>query len=537
MKYSFHIGIALSLLCVSAAFAGCSKDSLTKAVDTKEYGNIRISPVITRANEVNFSSGDQVGLSITRGTETYATNQLMTYSGDEFTSTLAWYPEGADSSVFSAYYPYQSSGVPTSFSVKTDQTSGIWPSDLMAAHKSGVLPSENAVSMVFKHQLTKLVILLTNDSKLTISSVTLENSIPTAKVDIPNTTVTVDKSAAAASIKAYSVSATQYEAIVVPQTVVFKLTVSAVNGKELSQRTAEVTLKAGAQYSISATVLPEDLKVKISGDIETWSDEGEIGKYQVPFEEHDGYFLYDNDKYPTVTLSNGQTWMNSPMHYVPDGYTPSQDPTSGAHIYYPYTSNGTAVTVQTSADSIAKYGYLYDFQAAFNQEVTPDNYTTFEGVQGICPKGWHVPTWSDYMKLVGYSVSKTVGSSATVTDATALFYNSTYNGAKVTDAEAGGWKFFFSGYVMKNTLTANASYQALTVSATNSTYTRYYGRHSLNYEITSTPYNVRNAGTDTQNIQFMGLLCAFSKALWPEGKLSLSYANYLSGNALRCVKN
>ena len=39
------------------------------------------------------------------------------------------------------------------------------------------------------------------------------------------------------------------------------------------------------------------------------------------------------------------------------------------------------------------------------------------------------------------------------------------------------------------------------------------------------------------NIQFFGLMSTFSKAKYPEGRLSLSYISVLSGQTVRCVKN
>ncbi|MCQ5111360.1 fibrobacter succinogenes major paralogous domain-containing protein, partial [Bacteroides thetaiotaomicron] len=101
-------------------------------------------------------------------------------------------------------------------------------------------------------------------------------------------------------------------------------------------------------------------------------------------------------------------WMAEPLRYVPDGYTPSSDPAADSHIWYPYqlvTVDGTltAKALQDEA-SIKQYGYLYDIHAALSgKAVTPDNCYDFEGAQGICPKGWHIPTRAEYFSLVGNS--------------------------------------------------------------------------------------------------------------------------------------
>lgn len=158
---------------------------------------------------------------------------------------------------------------------------------------------------------------------------------------------------------------------------------------------------------MNARVLPDDIIVTLSGKIESWTDEGEIGAdNEVPFEEHldENYFLYDGVKYNTVTLANGTTWMVEPLAYLPKGYTPSTDPTTDSHIWYPYEIVDGATVATTEASAIKELGYLYDLQVALGgKEITESNLNSFEGVQGICPKGWHIPTRLEYFNLVGKS--------------------------------------------------------------------------------------------------------------------------------------
>ena len=121
--------------------------------------SITISPIITRATEVNFETGDKIGVTITQnGDFVYAENKQMTYSNGIFAGDLLWYPEGNDKSQIVAYYPYTEGNTPASFTVETDQTTGYGASDFMAAKKSDVLPTTNVISMNFKHMFTKLVI-------------------------------------------------------------------------------------------------------------------------------------------------------------------------------------------------------------------------------------------------------------------------------------------------------------------------------------------------------------------------------------------
>ena len=142
---------------------------------------VRIDPVMTRATDTAFENGDAIGVSITRSAGAYATNQKFTYNGLEFTADLQWYAEATDESTVAAYYPY-ASAVPTTFSVQTDQSSGISSSDFIAAVKEGVLPTSNAVTMPFKHKLVKLVINLTNENNYSLDALVLKGLIPTADI-------------------------------------------------------------------------------------------------------------------------------------------------------------------------------------------------------------------------------------------------------------------------------------------------------------------------------------------------------------------
>lgn len=54
---------------------------------------MKIAPTIqTRVTGLHFDTGDRIGLSIAKGSETYVQNVLMTYDGTAFTAAdLLWY--------------------------------------------------------------------------------------------------------------------------------------------------------------------------------------------------------------------------------------------------------------------------------------------------------------------------------------------------------------------------------------------------------------------------------------------------------------
>ena len=162
---------------------------------------IRVEPVITRATETDFENGDAIGLTVSRESGVYATNEKLVFDGTSFGGSLVWYAEGADVASLSAYSPWQESGVPTSFTVQADQTAGTSSSDFLAASKTGVLPSANAVAMVFKHRLTRLVIKVQNNTGKAINGITVGGARLAAKLS-EDFTATVDPSAAVTPVKA-----------------------------------------------------------------------------------------------------------------------------------------------------------------------------------------------------------------------------------------------------------------------------------------------------------------------------------------------
>ena len=534
---------SLTFIFAAALLVSCLQEE--NETTTPSDSRITISPIITRATEVNFESGDKIGVTITQnGDFVYAENKLMTFNDGVFAGDLLWYPEGNDKSQIVAYYPYREGNTPASFSVQTDQTTGYGASDLMAASKSDILPTTSVISMNFKHMFTKLLINVTKEVEANISSIALKGSIPTATLDLAALTVTADANVTATNITAQAVEANKtYRAIIVPQTVALTLEVVTSDGKTLSQKLTSATLAQGGQYSVNIRVLPDDIEVKLSGEIDGWTDEGEIGAdNEISFEEHldQNYFLYDDVKYNTVTLANGTTWMAEPLIYLPKGYTPSTDPTADSHVWYPYEIKADGATVATTEESaIKELGYLYDFQVALGgKEITESNLNSFEGAQGICPKGWHIPTRLEYFNLVGKTTNDVDGKVPADGDK-ALFYNAVYDGAKISSLNNAGFNYQFSGVRMATSLTGAGSYQKTAIAEDANIQTSWHGKPAMNYLMTSTAFKpVYNSTSGLlTNIQFFGLMSTINASKYSEGRLSLSYVSIKAGMQLRCVRD
>ena len=518
-----YLSISLAVL----AIAACQKPVQPEAAP----GKVQIEPVITKATEVNFENGDKIGLTIAKvnDTQKYADNALLTYDGSVFSSDLMWYADAYSEADVYAYYPYSESGTPASYFAIEDQTEGIAKADLMAASKTGVLPTPNAITMVFKHLMTKIVVNIDNQSGATVDEVGLAGSRPAADIDIatmavseysgPLPDVELDP------IKAFEATAGKvWKAIIIPGTTKLELVVSLSNGKKITQPLAEMTLKSGGQYTINARLLQDNMIVSATGEIENWTDEGDI-KFDgegttedtpVEFTEYEGYFVYDGVEYKTVTLADGNTWMAENLRFIPRGMTVSSDPVEDAGIWYP-AANADKVADPALAETL---GLLYDASTAFGAEITADNAGTFEGTQGICPEGWHIPTVSELTGLVGQC------SNSALTNPDGAYFDPVIKGASLTALKEAGWEWQFAGARNKANTAGKGSYLV-------TSYNDIYG--VMSYVMGSTMYQpTTNEDGSLKNVQYYYLMTTYNAS---NEKVTVAYGNFLSGASIRCVKN
>ena len=515
MKRYFTIALA------ALALAACQQTVEPQVVP----GKVQVEPVITKATEVNFETGDQIGLTITKvnAAEKHADNALLAFDGSVFTGELMWYNDANSESDVYAYYPYDAEGTPSTYEAVADQTAGTSSADFMAAAKSGVLPSPNAITMVFKHLMTKIVVNIENQSGASVDAVELTGTPASAAVNVAELTVTPAEETVA--VKAYEATAGKvWQAIIVPGTVKMDLVVSLSNGKKMVQPLTQMELKSGAQYIVDARIVADDMAVTASGEIENWTDGGEIefdgeGSTEdlpVEFTEYEGYFVYDGVEYKTVTLADGNTWMAENLRFIPRGRTVSSDPTEDAGIWYP-ASNADKVADPALAETL---GLLYDAATAFGAEITVDNAATFEGTQGICPTGWHIPTVAEMTGLVGHC------SNSAMINTEGAYYDAAIKGASLAALEEAGWAWQFASMRNKTNTAGNGSY----------TVTNYNGVYGImSYLIGSSNYQVtKNDDGSLKNVQYYYLMPTYNAS---NEKVTVAYGNFLAGASLRCVKN
>ncbi len=243
-------------LCAVATLAACTTETDIGGGSISSNGEITIAASATRATDTSFEDDDQIGLSATKTTsgEEWLTNAQLDYSEGIFTSGQYWYMNSSETSTFVAYYPYSADGVPTEFTVKSDQSTeaNYTASDLMFSTAADIEPTANAVDMVFQHKLSTMAITLITDYE--VESVKLVGVNSTATIDVEKQSVAVKEDSAADITTKYSEGV--YYAIVVPQTAVFNFEVT-VEGEEepVEVYTLESTLESGMEHALTLYVI------------------------------------------------------------------------------------------------------------------------------------------------------------------------------------------------------------------------------------------------------------------------------------------
>jgi uncharacterized protein (TIGR02145 family) len=107
--------------------------------------------------------------------------------------------------------------------------------------------------------------------------------------------------------------------------------------------------------------------------------------------------LRDGNVYKTVVIGE-QVWMAENLRFLPEVVGPGTGSKTARH-YYVYGYNGTDVTEAKATANYLTYGVLYNWHAAM-----AGFDSSMDGVQGICPAGWHLPgdlEWNELSEYLG----------------------------------------------------------------------------------------------------------------------------------------
>lgn len=278
---------------MAIAFAACDNENeIGNEVYTPDEGEIQlvmVHPHQTRVTETSFESSDSISVYVTAndvalqlaGNE--VNNELFTYNGTSWTSGRKVYWNAGNHNVY-AFYPYSKAVndvVDYEFSVQTDQSTdwGYTHSDFLFASALDVTASANPVSMQFAHKMSNVIVNLEKGENFegvipANAEVYLLSTVPQAVIDLSTGDAAKDNFCAEAAIRCRQVSNTQYQAIVVPQSLTSRRPlVEVVIGDVSYLMEGKISYRPGMRHSISVTLdqNPEQIKIEIGGSIEGWN--------------------------------------------------------------------------------------------------------------------------------------------------------------------------------------------------------------------------------------------------------------------------
>ena len=297
---------------------------------------------------------------------------------------------------------------------------------------------------------------------------------------------------------------------------------------ELSCRSFSIDPDGLLTVKVNASGLGEDFFAgKAGAAIAVVISDGvsEISSAFVPLVPECTGLEYGGEIYGIAKMADGKTWMTENLRYVPEGYVPGSDLNKvDSGVYLPVVvADGKAAFSSDKAD-IERQGYLYQSEVALGLNVgdlkSVQDAMALEGAQGICPDGWHIPTLSDYLGLVGKSVG-----ADTVADAP--YYDGKNGSIQMLNAD--GFNLFACGAVSIQDNTKTSA--TLMGKAAN------YDYISSGFICGSTYAGCTVKDDVLTNIQFFGMMPMTNKATEAEFTANGSKLSYRIAAAVRCVKD
>jgi len=239
-------------------------------------------------------------------------------------------------------------------------------------------------------------------------------------------------------------------------------------------------------------------------------------------------FVLGGVTYNIVKMKDGKFWMAENLRYLPDGMTACSDVNNvAAGVYMPVVSDGTKAVFGTEED-IATRGYLYQAETALgvpvNSITTMVDAKALEGTQGICAKGWHIPTIDDITGLVGKALTPIV------TNTSAPYFSNSNGSVMLLNEDGMNVNAYGSVSIQDNTKTSGTLMGVLS---------NYTFKTSSGYFIGSTTASAtfnKDTGVLT-NVQFWGLMPMTNKALEADYTCNGTKVSYKIAASVRCVRD
>lgn len=290
MKHTTPYIVLLAL----AMLGSCSgEDGGQAPPDTRHVPmTFRITyPGETRATETAFEAGDRIGLFVASDSLPLETggnlvnNEPLTLNNGTWAASQTLYWSDGTFNAY-AYYPYMS-GISSieeqPFSVRTDQSTaktanalgGYEASDLLYASATRLRASASPINLAFRHVLSRLKIQLIKgeDYKGDLpanAQVYVHNTVADATINLSTGVVTRKAASPMKTIRARKEGDFTYSAIIVPQTIAYRMPLVEVVADGVSYMfESKFTFKPGVQHRANLIISdnPNQMKIEIGGEI------------------------------------------------------------------------------------------------------------------------------------------------------------------------------------------------------------------------------------------------------------------------------
>lgn len=283
MKLRTVFAAALAALAMATA---CKKeDPAPSNGDQDRLIKVRASVYnFVKATDTAFEEGDEIGVNIFKEDEAYLYNAKFTYTLGALTPDTPhkWYKEDVEA-VITAVYPHNDAvneyAATESFTVNSDQTEFVkyQASDLLLA-KTASRPTESAVTLPFKHALSKISVTLDSKLEEEVENVWFTDLYGTVTYDPKNPFETLAAAGETGTVKAYKSGDNTWVLIVAPQENANpKLAVTTASGKQYTYTLEEaVSFGSGKLNTATVTVEETSIYTSFTPEITDWTADKEL---------------------------------------------------------------------------------------------------------------------------------------------------------------------------------------------------------------------------------------------------------------------
>lgn len=280
-------GVTSGILLVM--LASCSSDNEPSIIPgSKNEISFDCHYASTRVLDDSFEKEDPIGVFITEsesrlqigGNE--VNNELFRFDGSAWKASRPVFWKEGTFDVY-AYYPYQASLNDVeeySFELPLDQSTPdkFSRADFLWAKRENVVASAEPVSLQFSHRLSRVVVKLEKGESFegeipAGSEVYIHSTATTASIDLSSGDTSTALYSPTGTIRALAKSATEYEAIVVPQNLDSRRPLVEVVSNGVSYlMEGRVSFRQGYSHTLIVTLSknPEQIKIEIGGAIDPW---------------------------------------------------------------------------------------------------------------------------------------------------------------------------------------------------------------------------------------------------------------------------